>query len=190
MPAERLSPRERWLAVLNHELPDRVPLDYWATPEATARLLDHLGCAGRAEMLQRLHVDAPVSVGPAYVGPPIAEDADLYGCRFKRVDYGGGAYRECVAHPLAEFTSVEQVEAAYEWPSPDWFDYSVIPSQLKGREHLPVSGGGSEPFLTYKNLRGQEQAFMDLALHPRLVHHCLDRLFEFCYERTRRTCEQ
>ena len=33
-----MEPRERWLAVLNHEKPDRVPMDYRATAEASRRL--------------------------------------------------------------------------------------------------------------------------------------------------------
>jgi uroporphyrinogen decarboxylase len=53
-----------------------------------------------------------------------------------------------------------------------------------------VRGGGSEPFLTYKKLRGQEQAFLDLVLFPDIVHYCLDKLFDFCYETTRRIYEQ
>ncbi len=59
-----------------------------------------------------------------------------------------------------------------------------------GKERRPIRGGGSEPFLTYKSLRGQEQAFMDLVLEPEIVHYCLDRLFDFCYESTRRIFEQ
>ena len=42
--ADSMTGRERWLAVLNREKPDRVPMDYWATEEATQRLLTHLGC--------------------------------------------------------------------------------------------------------------------------------------------------
>ena len=38
---------------------------------------------------------------------------------------------------------------------------------------------------SYKKLRGQKQAFIDLYLHPDIVHYCLDKLFEFCYENTR-----
>jgi len=30
-----MTPRERWLAVLERRPPDRVPMDYWATAEAT-----------------------------------------------------------------------------------------------------------------------------------------------------------
>ena len=117
-------------------------------------------------------------------------DQDIYGCRYRTVDYGTGTYRECIFHPLAQFNSVEEIEANYTWPSVDWYDYSVIPAQIQGKEHFPIRGGGSEPFLTYKQLRGQEQAFMDLVLNPEMVHYCLDKLFEFCYQNTLRIYEQ
>ncbi|KPK65676.1 MAG: uroporphyrinogen-III decarboxylase-like protein [Planctomycetes bacterium SM23_32] len=190
MPTETMTPKERWLAVLNHERPDRIPTDYWATPEATARLADHLGCADLAQIYERLHIDAPVAVWARYVGPPVPEGQDVHGCRYRDVEYEGGVYRECVSHPLARYGSVDEIEANYTWPTPDWFDYSVIPAQVEGKDHLPIKGGGSEPFLTYKELRGQEQAFMDLVLNPDIVDYCLDRLFAFCYDNTRRIYEQ
>ena len=37
MPKETMTSRERWLAVLKHEKPDRIPMDYWATGEATEK---------------------------------------------------------------------------------------------------------------------------------------------------------
>jgi len=51
-------------------------------------------------------------------------------------------------------------------------------------------GGGSEPFLVYKYLRGDEQAFIDLIENPEIVHYCLDRLFGLAYENTQRIYEQ
>ncbi len=190
MPRETMTPRERGLAVLRRQKPDRVPLDYRATSELTAKLLRHLGCASVEEMYVRLHVDHVVSVAPLYVGPPLPPDADVFGCRFADVDYGTGSYPECVYSPLARYQTVEEIEREYTWPSPDWYDYSTIPDQLAGWEASPVSGGGSEPFLTYKNLRGMEQAFLDLVLHPEIVHYCLDRLYGLAYDRTLRTYEQ
>ena len=190
MHPDRMTPRERWLAVLNHELPDRVPMDYWATSEATAKLLRYLGCPTLDQACERLHIDMPLTVGARYAGPPIPQGQSTYGCRFRDVDYGTGVYRECVYNPLAGYDSVEEIEADYVWPSPDHYDYSVIPAQIEGREDRPIRGGGSEPFLVYKELRGQEQAFMDLVLNPEIVHYCLDRLFDFCYENTRRIYEQ
>jgi len=189
MPKETMTSRERWLAVLNREKPDRVPMDYWATAEATAKLKRYLGCEDDGSLLKRLHIDKVLSVQPQYVGPPIAPDSDMYGCRYQDVDYGTGIYRECVHNPLAQYTTVEEIERDYKWPSIDWFDFSAIADQGAAHEQFPIQGGGSEPFLTYKSLRGQEQAFMDLILNPEIVHYCLDKLFGFCYEMTRRVYE-
>ena len=40
---ESMTPKERWLAVLNREKPDRIPMDYWATGEATEKVMKYLG---------------------------------------------------------------------------------------------------------------------------------------------------
>ena len=190
MPKETMTPRERWLAVLTRHQPDRVPMDYWSTPEATARLLRHLGCGSERQALEKLHVDFVVAVSPRYVGPPLAEGSDVFGCRYQDVDYGSGVYSEVIYHPLAQFNSAAEIERHYAWPNPDWWDYAGIPEQLKGNEAYAIRGGGSEPFLIYKSLRGQEQAFVDLVLNPELVHYCLEKLFDLAYENTRRTYEQ
>ena len=188
MPKETMSPRERWLAVLNRETPDRVPMDYWATAEATEKLLKHLNC-DLEETFRRLHIDKPHHVGGRYVGPAPKEDEDIFGIRRRLVDYGTGAYNEVMNAPLGRFNSVEEIEANYRWPNPDDWDHSDLPNQVKGREHRPIQGGGSEPFLLYKTLRGEEQAFMDLIENPEIVHYCLDKLFELAYQNTLRIFE-
>jgi uroporphyrinogen decarboxylase len=189
MHKETMTPKERWLAVLERRSPDRVPMDYWGTSETTQILMAHLQVDTPFEMYQKLRIDWLVTVGPRYAGPPLDPDRDMYGCRHRDVDYGTGIYSECVEHPLAQYETVEEIEAHYTWPTADWFDYSAIPSQVEGKDDYPVRGGGSEPFLTYCHLRGLEQAFMDLALNPDIVHYCLDRLFDFCYENTTRIYE-
>jgi uroporphyrinogen decarboxylase len=215
MPKETMTPRERWLAVLTGQTPDRVPMDYWATPEATAKLIKHLGLSFSSQSqlaadmhatapneeereahdllrqaLRQLHVDFVVRVGPRYIGPPPEPGTGIFGCRVGTVDYGSGKYQEVIYSPLAEFNSVEEIESNYTWPSPDWWDYSGIPDQIKGWEDYPIQDGGSEPFLVYKSLRGQEQALMDLVTNPDMVHYVLDRLFNLAYENTRRIYEQ
>lgn len=189
MPKETMTPRERWLAVLERRKPDRIPMDYWATEETTAALRRHLGCRTIRRALQKLHVDFVVKVEPVYVGPRLGRRQDVFGCRFASAEYGSGAYVECIGHPLAGFSTVEDIERNYRWPSPDWWDYRSIPRQIRGWEDYPIRGGGSEPFLTYKNLRGQEQAFMDLIEHPEVVHYCLGKLFDLAYENTVRIYE-
>ncbi|MBN1917344.1 MAG: uroporphyrinogen-III decarboxylase-like protein [Verrucomicrobia bacterium] len=189
MPKETMTPRERWVAVLKREKPDRVPMDFWSTSEVLDRLKAHLGIAGDDELWRGLHIDRPVSVGPRYAGPPIAAGRDMYGIEYRTVVYETGTYSEAVHHPLAACASVDEIEANYTWPTPDWFDYSAVPAQIKGKEHRPAIGGGSEPFLVYKDLRGDVQAFVDLIEHPDIVRYCLDKLYAFAYENTRRIYE-
>ena len=215
MPAETMTPRERWLAVLTRRVPDRIPMDYWSTSEFSASLIRHLGLSRRShgslvamlsrgsakaghlnearsalrEALRLLHVDFVIHVAPKYVGPQLPHLTDIFGCKIRRVAYGTGEYSEVVTHPLAEFGSVEEIVAKYRWPSPDWYDYSDIPQQIAGWEAYPIQGGGSEPFLIYKNLRGQEQAMVDLVEHPEIVHYCLDKLFALAFTSTQRILE-
>ena len=184
-----MTPRERWLAVLKREKPDRVPMDYWATPEASERLMVHLGCPTEWDVMQRLQIDRVVQLFPRYAGPPLQPGYDMWGCRFENVDYGTGVYAECVEHPLAAYNTIEEIEANYTWPTADWFDYSVLAEQIAGREDYPVQGGGSQPFLIYKDMRGMQQAYMDLIENPELVHYCMDRMFDFCYHDTVRIYE-
>jgi uroporphyrinogen decarboxylase len=184
-----MSPRERWLAVFERRKPDRVPMDFWGTDETVAALMRHLGCGSRREALERLHVDFAVKTAPRYVGPSLPAGFDAFGRAYRKMFYDTGAYDECVNAPLATYSSVAEIERSYTWPDPDWWDYSKIPDDLQGLEMYPVQGGGSEPFLIYKDLRGQEQAFVDLVENPEIVHYCLDKLFALAYEDTRRTFE-
>lgn len=183
-----MTPRERWLAVLTRKTPDRIPMDYWATEEATRNLLRYLNCDFE-EARKRLHLDIPFSVGGRYVGPPPKEGEDIWGLRYRKVDYGTGVYNEVVNAPLAYYRSADEIEANYSWPKPDYWDYSHLPELVRNHEHEPIRGGGSEPFLQYKLLRGEEQAFIDLVENTEIVHYCLDKLFDLAYENTLRIFE-
>jgi uroporphyrinogen decarboxylase len=212
-----MTPRERWQAVLAHKQADRVPMDYWSTPEFSAKLIRHLGLSAKSEpelvadlkfslcdnnlrpsegfaclrrALAQLDVDFMVKLAPRYVGPALAPDTDEFGCRHREVSYGAGTYDETVSHPLSAFDSVEAIERSYRWPEPEWWDYSTVAAQAKDWVHHPLQCGGSEPFMVYKDLRGEEQAYTDLRRNPAIVHYCMDRLFELAWQRTRRMLEQ
>jgi uroporphyrinogen decarboxylase len=185
-----MTPRERWLAVLRRQKPDRVPMDYWGTPETSAILRKHLGCRTTRQSLEKLHVDFVVKAIPEYRGPRLRRLTDEFGCRYQKIDYGTGIYTECVHHPLAAYHTAAEIERDYRWPNPDWWDYSGLGRWARGREMYPIRGGGSEPFLTYKYLRGQEQAFIDLVENPDIARYCLSKLFDFAYENAVRIYEQ
>jgi len=188
MPKETMSARERWLAVLNRQTPDRVPMDIWLTEETARNLQAHMGCDWES-VLQRLHIDTPLTVAGRYVGPEPEPGCDIWGIQHRHVDYGAGVYNEAASAPLAAFQSVEEIEANYQWPNPDWWDYAHIPAMLQGQEHRIVRGGGSEPLLFYKYLRGDSQAFMDLIENPDILVYCLGKLFDLAYQDTLRIFE-
>lgn len=189
MKKETMTPIERWLAVLQRKIPDRVPMDFWSTTEVVDRLMRHLNCSSKYEMLKKLHVDFVVTVSPAYVGPPVRKDYDVFGIKYQNISFGSGIYSEPVTNPLKDFSTIEEIESNYIWPDPDWWDYGKLHEQMRGLENYPVAGGGSEPFLIYKNLRGQELAFLDLVERPELVRYCLEKLFHLAYQNTLRIFE-
>jgi len=184
-----MTPRERWLAVLTHRKADRIPTDYRATPEATRKLMDHLGASSMGQVYERLHIDPIIDVGPRYVGPPVPPNEDVFGIRYQDTSYGLGSYRDPVFHPLAHCASVAEIEAAYRWPSPDWWDYSGVAAQVVGNEDQVIRGGISEPFATYKWLRGVAQGYVDLIENPEMVHYCLGKLYDLCYVNAQRIYE-
>lgn len=142
MRTDRMTPRERWLAVIRRQKPDRTPTDYWGTPETGEKLRLYMGAATLTEALDRLHVDYPVHVHPRYVGPACAPGRDVFGITHRDIDYGTGVYPETTSHPLAGFDTLAEIEAKSCWPDPDWWDYSEIPDAVRGREERMIRGGG------------------------------------------------
>lgn len=198
-----MTPKERWLAVLKGEKPDRIPMDYWATPEVTSKLLDHMECKDLAEVFDILHIDLVaraggrffgpdrlVTAGGRYIGPKVSQDEDIFGCRYKDIKYATGTYRWITHNPLAIFNTIKEIKDNYTWPEPDWWSYSEIGRDMKGNADLPVWTGGCHPFDTYRRIRGEKQAYVDLIRNPDLVRYCLDKLVDLAYEITLKTYEQ
>lgn len=186
-----MTPRQRWLALFDGQQPDHLPTDYWATPEFHAKLKTALGCQDDQALWQRLHIDRPLSVEPTWKLKHHPDDpqGDMWGIHHQAVDYGTGTYQERVDGPLRRAQTVEDV-LRFRWPSPDDFDYSPITEMLgNDKDDRLRLGGGFEPFLIYAAMRGMEQAYEDLLLAPEIAEAALGKLFEFHYERNRRTFE-
>lgn len=186
-----MTPRQRWLAVLNRQPVDRIPTDYTATPEVTARLLRELNCPDERAMWEMLHIDGRIDVAPKWKLPHHPDDpqADIWGVRYQNVNYGTGSYQEPCHHPLAGALTVDDIHR-HRWPDPDDFDYSVVTSAIAASDGIyPIHGGWSEPFLFYGYLRGLEQAFEDLLLEPEMADAVLGHIYDFSYEYHRRLFE-
>ncbi len=187
---DEMTPRERWLAVLNREPFDRFPLDYRATPEVTRALIEYMEAESWAEARDRLHIDPVIGVGGRYVGPEFDRDSSPFGIGYADVDYGTGTYREAVYHPLAEYNSVEEIEKNYEWPNPDWWAYDHIPQVIEEHPGWVIQGGHYEEFATYKDLRGVQQGYLDHIENPEILHYCMGKLADLAYARFERIFDQ
>ena len=179
-----MTPRERWLALFAGEKPDRIPTDYWATGEVTTRLLRDLGCADQWALYDALHID-----GVRHIGAGPRERKNLWGVEYRAIDYGTGTYHEAVSRPLAAATTVADIHA-FDWPNPDDLDYEAMRRQLPTmpRDRV-VRCGGYEPFLLYCQMRGMEQAFMDLALYEDIADAILTHIFDYYYAVNQRMFE-
>ena len=182
-----MTPRERWLAILNGGKLDRIPTDYWATAEFHAKLVGAVGCDGEA-LHRKVGIDVPHKLGPRSLREHHPDDpsADIWGIRYRNINYGTGEYAERVFHPLANMTSAREVDS-YRWPSPDDFDYSAITDELgKDDGYRIVQAGAYEPLLLYMCMRGMELGYEDMIDSPTIVEAGLRHIFDFCYEHNRR----
>lgn len=186
-----MTPRERWLAVLDGRRPDRLPTDYWATAEFHEKLKSHLGVPEDEQLLRKLGIDQPCIVNASWKLQHHPDDprGDQWGIRRETIQYGTGSYTEASHHPLTGVTSVAEVDA-FHWPDPDDFDVRNIPNAIaRNAGYRIVRGGHFEPFLVYCDLRGMEQAYEDLLLEPLIADAILTHIFDFQYELNRRTWE-
>ncbi len=138
-----MTPRERVLAAINHQEPDRVPLDIGGgsstsiVVEGYENLKQYLGVSGETQeanrifrvarlderVMQRLGSDCrPLGIGPPsrWKPPPPPEPGtfvDLWGITWRQADYGNGCYYwELARNPLAEATTRDLER--YPWPDP------------------------------------------------------------------------
>lgn len=197
--------RERVALCLAHKEPDRVPIDYWATPETNRKLLQRFGLQTQEQLLAHLDVDFRYIDGPVYVGPEPVVHADgavedPWGVPRVRVQVGSGdkvsSYQEAVRFPLAEATSVEDIHRYPKWPDPSWFDYESVRDQVAAARRtgkvVVFMGDRLNRCAQLKPamyVRGVEQILLDLRLNPDIAACVFKHIADFYLEYARRTFE-
>ena len=120
-------------------------------------------------------------VSPSYVGPRLPVGGDIWGVRRAPVSYGAASYDEIRLHPLAEVETPAELDD-HTWPTPDLFDYSVLPAQVaavqsKGERCLMAANGNI--FETAWYMRGFERMLEDFAVNPELAWAIMERVTDF-----------
>ena len=197
--------RERVALALDHKEPDRVPIDYWATREINARLIERHGLSSQEQLLDHFGVDFRYIEGPGYIGPeptvrPDGSVEDHWGVPRIGVEVGSGdktgAYREVVDFPLESAASLDEVRDYAKWPSPDWFDYDCVRDQVaeaRGIGKVVVFMGDRTNRCAQLKpamyVRGISKILEDLVLAPEIAEHLFTRIAEFYMQYARRTLE-
>lgn len=199
-----MTPRERVLAALNHEEPDRVPTALWGGPygmvdELYLKVVDLLGLGEPVapfreghnityiddRVLDILGTDTrTVWPGASPSSPhPLPEDperlVDGYGQPWNKAF----PYYYPAAGILVEAESVDEIDQRVSWPDvddPRWVA-GVRERARQLREETDafvvarmVTSHG--PFQTAGDLRGTEQFLLDLALNPEFVERLVTRV--------------
>ena len=185
-----MKPRERVQMALNHETPDRCPMQISFTPEFAARLQRDMELQGRVahnphgggntyDLERALGEDVLLtSVGWAnsyYMDdkPYVDEWGIGWGVQPYHTPYGTGHYTEIISHPLAESDAI----ASYKAPDPQRSDLYLDAEQALrefGADYWIVGVTVTTIFETAWALRGLEQILIDMAVDHDLAHHLLD----------------
>ncbi len=144
------------------------------------------------QLWDRLEIDGIFHLMPPYIGPKLPAGPDRmqneWGMGFRRVVYEAGVYWELVENPLAQASSVADLQA-FNWPDPDWYDYSVLPDYIARCGGRAICSGYTAPFYYHNRLRGLELSMMDPLLNPELTQYLIERTQEFFLEYHRRCFE-
>jgi len=187
-----MTPKERVLAAINHQQPDRVPIQVYLTPEIHRKLVDHFGTD---DILPILGVDFR-GVHERYIGPerPVpegCESVDEWGVGYKSIQFDTGAYAEAAYLPFAHMTTLDEVEA-HPWPTADQFDYAGIEEQCdRLADYAICYGGAGTPDIVngVSRGRGMETVVMDIVTEDPVGVAIIDKRCDVLYERCRRALE-
>ena len=175
-------PRERVLLALSHKITDRVPMDFWGTPETCAHLRAHFRTDDDETVLRALDIDIR-EFQPKYMGKitklPDGSYFDGMGVHRKPVQNKYCTYEEYASSPLGYVESVEDFDS-YKWPDIDLYDFESLSSQigdLHETYYIKLFSGGL--FELAWALRGYEQFMVDMYESPEIAHFIMDKLTDF-----------
>ena len=187
-----MTPRERVMTAVGHGVPDRTPADYKAEPEVNEAMLNSLQLGSYDELLNKLEVDIR-RIEPCYVGPPskvLADGVteDYWGIRAKQMKASHGTYSMYVETDVWHAETVEDLDK-HSWPSPDIFDYSVMPEQCGQYPEHAIMFEGSDLFTRPCILRGMENMMLDMVMRPEIAHYIMEKFTAFYCEDLTRAAE-
>ncbi len=175
-----MNPRERQLATIRHEMPDRVSLDAICV-ENIPEIAAELGIA-QESVYDRLGIDGRV-VAAGWIGEAPVSDEGIPLNEWRAP--GQCDYSTIRRYPLAEVTSVSEVER-FPWPDPAHYDYAgaVHAAETMSTEYA-VRGPYWKPvFCQACDMFGMEEAMVRMSVDRSVFEAALDaialRVHDYC----------
>jgi uroporphyrinogen decarboxylase len=174
----KYSSKERVLRNYSFLSVDRFSIDWCACKEIYDRLKQHYGLKTDLELMEKLHVDFRYPK-PNWIGPAMVDDQGRPTDYFCIPRAGIGDFGYAVEHPLANVSSLAEVEA-YPWPTVEMWDYDDYTERCRSFEDYAVLGGGWGWFFEAAcELVGMQRWFYLLFRRPDLCHAILGKIVHF-----------
>ena len=202
-----MTPRERVLAALNHEMPDKMPTDLGTTNVTSIvlgtynKLKAHYGVTTESDImfspfqivnpdekvLEALQIDTRGLPGDydAYERKQwLNEDEylDSFGITYRMPP--GGLYYDFYKSPLEPYDTVEEMEDNYTWPDP------IVPEEVAGLREKAQKLKAENKYAIVgdvvncgiwersQNVRGFQQLLMDLLDNEEVAHYILRHMVD------------
>lgn len=184
-----MTSRERVTAAFEHRETEIVPRwcgasdEFWIKARTELKLND--------EGLRRRFGDDFRRVFARYRGPDLnLSDGATWKSPFG-VERKGIGYGQPLSHPLAEVTSIEEVEE-YPWPDPQWMDPMSIRADTERWEgEYAVLGGDWSPFWhDVIDLLGHENLYYKMFDYPDAVKRIFEKVTNYYIEVSRNIFEE
>jgi uroporphyrinogen decarboxylase len=185
-----MTPRERVLTALDHRQPDRTPRDFWAEPPTWKRLFAHVGHEDKDRVLDQLGIDVRHL---EVAGPPEREIGagvfqNFWGERYVYRQTSWGPMREDAPGALSGVQTRTEIDA-FDWPTPDQFDYRPLADQCRSRDDYALLYGFADIWQRPALVRGWEGMFVDMVERPEWVHALSRKFADFYREDYTRAAE-
>jgi len=181
--------RDRVLASISHERPDRVPADLWAEPGVWDRLRRDLGVASDEEVREAFQIDVRYA-SPVYPADTITDGIrqNMWGERWAKTASVFGTEWEHTRGALFDAQSLAELEA-FPWPSCDQVDYSHLKEEVGRWGGYAVFYGNADFFERPALVRGLENTLVDVMVNPEWIEILQEKFVTFFIEDFHRTME-
>jgi len=184
-----MTSRERVLAAINHERPDRIPADLWAEPGVWERLRKDLGAGTDEQVREAFDIDIRY-VSPIYPADTVTNGIrqNMWGERWAKTSSVFGVEWEHTRGALQDAQSLAELEA-FPWPVCDQVDYSRVKEDVRRCEGRAVFYGNADFFERPALVRGLENTLVDVLINPDWIELLQEKFISFFIEDFHRTME-